>query len=233
MQLLYLIVDDEEFSRLVIENEAGKFPFLQKKAVCSNAIEALELVTSLRPDVLFADIEMPDVNGVELIRHLRGSVPVTVFITSHPEFALESYDLDVFDYLLKPVDAQRFERCALRIRDFFDLREKAFLFEEKQEAGSIIIKQGYEKHKLYIADILYIEAMGDYTRIITGAGKYLVLESVGHMLQKLPDGKFVRIHRSYAVNRDRIRSVKGSKLYLSEYELPVGKLYKNIVKDVI
>ena len=233
LPLKYVIVDDEEISRLGIESEASKFPFLNKMASCSNAVEAFEFISRFQPDIVFADIEMPDISGIELIRNLSGRVPAPVFVTSHPEFALESYEMEVFDYLMKPINSNRFERCALRLQDFFQLRVNAFAFNKEQESGSLIIKQGYDKYKISLQDILYMEAMKDYTRIVTHDKKYLVLGTLTGMHEKLPAEKFLRIHRSFILNKDQISAVKGNKILIGTFELPVGKLYKNVLNSLL
>ncbi|HEX4373534.1 MAG TPA: LytTR family DNA-binding domain-containing protein [Puia sp.] len=229
----YLIVDDEEISRLSVESEASKFPFLTKVASCSHAVEAFEFISRFKPDIVFADIEMPGMSGLELIRSLSGQVSAPVFITSHPEFAVESYEIEAFDYLLKPLNSERFEKCALRLHDFFELKANAFAFNKEQESGFIIIKQGHDKHKLSLQHILYLEAMKDYTRIVTDDKKYLVLGTLTGMHEQLPAEKFVRIHRSYIINREKISTVKGHKIYINEHELPVGKLYKVVLSSIL
>jgi two-component system LytT family response regulator len=231
--LKYLIVDDEEISRLSVEAAASKFSFLSKIASCTNAVEGSEMIARFHPDVVFADIEMPGITGLELIKSLSGEVAAPVFITSHPEFAIESYDLDAFDYLLKPLDHERFERCALRLRDFFELRANAFAFAKEHQSGFITIKQGHDKYKIDLHDILYLEAMKDYTRVITKEKKYLVLGTLTGMHAQLPAETFVRIHRSYIINRDWISAIKGNKIQINGFELPVGKLYKNAVHSVL
>jgi DNA-binding LytR/AlgR family response regulator len=230
--LKYLIVDDDEISRISIESEASKYSFLEKSASCSNALEAFEFISGFRPEIVFADIEMPGISGIELIRSVSDVVPAPVFITSHPEFAIESYELAAFDYLLKPITSERFKRCALRLRDFFQFRANAFAFNKEQESGSIIIKQGYDKYKILLQEILYLEAMKDYTRIATLDKKYLVLGTLSGMHEKLSAEQFVRIHRSYIVNRDKIKAVKGNKILIDVYELPVGKLYKSVLSSM-
>ncbi|MEP6750425.1 MAG: LytTR family DNA-binding domain-containing protein [Bacteroidota bacterium] len=228
--LRYIIADDQEIDRLNIEAMASAFPFLHKVASCSHPLEALEFITRFEPDIIFVDIEMPDMTGLELVRMTAGKVPAPVFITSHPEFALESYEIEAFDYLLKPVNSGRFEKCALRLRDFFQLRDNAFAFGKEQETGCIIIKQGHDKYKIFLQDIIYLEAMKDYIAIITPEKKYLVLGTISSMQEKLPAEKFARIHRSYIVNKDKIQAWKGNKILIDNYELPVGKLYKNVLR---
>lgn len=231
--LRYLIVDDDEIDRMALEAEASKFPFLVKTASCSHPLEAFAFMTGFPVDIVFADIEMPGMTGLELIRRLTASRAATVFITAHPEFALAGYDSEAFDYLIKPIVSERFARCAYRLRDFFRLRSKAYAFDQEQESGSIVIKQGYEQYKIGVSEIVYLEAMKDYTRIVTGSRPYLVLSTLCHMQERLPKEKFVRIHRSYVVNRDKILAVKNyHRIQLPSQELPVGKLYKNVLKGI-
>jgi DNA-binding LytR/AlgR family response regulator len=229
--LRYLIVDDEELGRLSVEAAAKQYPYLLKCGVSSHAIEAREMILSLTPDIVFADIEMPQVNGVDLLRTLVGQVPAPVFITSHPEFAIDGYELDCIDYLLKPFTEKRFARCAQKLHDFFQLRSDALAHINEQEGDTITIKQGYDKFKVRISSILYLEAMKDYTRIVTDAAQYLVLETLTSMNEKLPTGKFIRIHRSFIVNQDKVTGVTLNKVHIKECQLPVGKLYKTIVGD--
>jgi DNA-binding LytR/AlgR family response regulator len=225
--LKYLIVDDEELDRLALESEAEKFPFLKRIASCSHPLQAAEFINKHLPDILFVDIEMPDISGMELVKMFRNKSMVPIFITSHPEFAVDSYEMEAFDYLLKPLSSERFARCANRLRDFFKLRDKVFAFDKDQETDYIVIKQGYEKHRLRMQDILYLEAMKDYTRIMVPGKQYLVLAPLSNMQEKLPPEKFVRIHRSFVVRLDKINEVRGNKIYLANTELPIGKLYKN------
>ena len=223
--LKYVIVDDDEIDRAEVELEAVKFPFLQKIASCSNPVEALEIINRSKPDVIFLDIEMPGISGIDFLRKKNHITALPVLITSHPEFALEGFELEVFDYLLKPVSSERFATCALRLCDFFHMRTKAYAFDTEQESNFIMIKQGYDKYKIAISDILYLEAMKDYTKIITSEQKYLVLSTLNGIIEKLPRDKFVRIHRSYVVNRSKVDAFQKNKIKIQFTELPVGKLY--------
>jgi DNA-binding LytR/AlgR family response regulator len=226
-QLKFVIIDDDEIDRAVIETEAAKFSFLQKIASCSHPLEAIEIITKFNPDIIFLDIEMPGLTGIELIRKKITDTALPVFITSHPEFALESYELDAFDYLLKPVSSERFSTCALRLRDFYQMRVKAFAFDIEQDTNFIIIKQGYDKYKIPIHDIVYLEAMRDYTRITTITKQYLVLTTLNGITKKLPPDIFVRIHRSYVVNRTKVDAIQKNKINIQSQVLPIGKLYKH------
>ncbi len=230
--LKYLIVEDDDLDRISVETEADKFPFLKRIASCSHALQAMELIAESHPDVLFLDIEMPGISGIQLVKMLAGSSIIPVFITSHPEFALESFEIEAFDYLLKPLTAERFARCASRLHDFYRLRSNAFAFTREQESGVIIIKQGHEKCKLNIRDILYVEAMKDYSRIVLADGQFLVLTTLTNLQEKLPAEQFVRIHRSYIIHTEKVTAVKGNKVCLASNELPVGRLYKNALRGL-
>ncbi len=226
LHLKYVVIDDDEIDRAVVETEAGKFSFLQKVAACSNPIEAIEIINRFNPDIIFLDIEMPGLSGIELIRKIS-KCGLPVFITSHPEFALEGFELEAFDYLLKPVSSERFARCALRLRDFYQMHKKAFAFDNEQDNDFIIIKQGYDKYKIPTHDIVYLEAMRDYTKITTITKQYLVLTTLNGITEKLPPDIFVRIHRSYVVNRTKIDAIQKNKINIQSHELPIGKLYKH------
>ncbi len=227
LRLKYVIIDDDEIDRAIVETEAGKFSFLQKIASCNNPVEALQIITRANPDIIFLDIEMPDLTGIELLRKKITPNAQPVFITSHPEFAVESYDLDAFDYLLKPVSSERFATCAFRLRDFYSMHLKAFAFDNEEENNFIIIKQGYDKYKIPVHDILYVEAMRDYTRVVTPAKQYLVLSTLNGISEKLPADVFIRIHRSYIVNRKKVDAIQKNKIIMQAQELPIGKLYKH------
>ena len=227
LHLKYIIVDDDEIDRTVVEIEATKFSFLQKIASISNLLEALEIISCSKPDVIFLDIEMPGMSGIDFLRKKNHTSALPVLISSHPEFALEGFELEAFDYLLKPVSSERFATCAFRLRDFYQMHTKAFAFDTEQENNFIIIKQGYDKYKIAISDILYLEAMKDYTKIVTTDQKYLVLSTLNGIIEKLPIEKFVRIHRSYVVNKNRVEAFQKNKVIIQAIELPVGKLYRH------
>jgi two-component system, LytTR family, response regulator len=159
--LRYLIVEDDDFDRMSVDTEAGKFPFLQQMGVCSHALEAAEFLSRHKPDVVFLDIEMPGMTGIELLRVIRGQSFLTVFITSHPEFAVEGFELEAFDFLLKPLTAERFARCAMRLRDFTQLRSQAAAYDREQASDAIVIKQGHDKFKVQLHEVQYLEAMKD------------------------------------------------------------------------
>lgn len=231
--LRYLIVDDKEIDRLYIETQAARHTFLKKQAICTNALEALEIIRASPPDILFADIEMPGITGMELVRAISAQVPVIIFITSHPEFALEGFEMEVFDFISKPIDTQRFNKCIHRVQEFWLMRKHAFAFEQQQHPDNfIVVKQRYDKFRIHINNILYLESLRNYTKIVTVDITYLVLETLSSLHGKLAEAAFLRVHRSFVINRDKIDAVTGSKLIIGKEEIPVGKLYKNILQEI-
>lgn len=229
IDIKFLIIDDDEIDREVIEMEAAKFPFLKKIASFDNPVGAMEILSAGHADVIFLDIEMPELTGIELVqkRLLRACLPV--FVTSHPEYALNGFELDAFDYLMKPVSSERFASCAFRLRDFFEMRNKACSFDDQNKTDFIIVKQGHDKYKIDLQNILFLEAMRDYTRIVTDTKQYLVLSTLTGLTGKLPEDNFVRIHRSYVVNRNKINAVQKNKVIIVSYELPIGKQFKFVL----
>ncbi len=230
LQLTYLIVDDEELSRWAVQQEAVKYPFLKSIGSYQGASDALAAINNKAPDILFSDIEMPGMTGVDMMRQLLGKVPVPIFITSHPDYAVESFELEIFDYLLKPIDALRFEKCMARVQEFFALHKKAMPLDNSPAGHDyILIKQGYDKYKVPFDDILFLEAMKDYTKIKTDKNQtFLVLETIGGLLQQLPADRFQRIHRSYVLNKDKITHFTSARVWVKEQELPIGKSYRSL-----
>lgn len=226
-QINFIIIDDDDLDSSVIEAESRKFSFLQKAGTFNNPIEALDFISTTKPDLVFLDIEMPGMTGIEFLKRNPLPSAIIVFTTSHPEFALEGYEFHVLDYLLKPVSSERFSSCALRLQYFFEMQAKSYAFDSAREKDFIIIKQGYDKYKIFIPDILYLEAMKDYTRISTPEKQYLVLTTLNAMTEKLPADTFIRIHRSYVVNKHKVDAVQKNKLRIQSYEIPIGKLYKD------
>jgi DNA-binding LytR/AlgR family response regulator len=232
-KLTYLIVDDDDLDREAVRDQASVFSFLHCIAVCSQPLESVELIKRFQPDIIFADIEMGGISGLQMAGMLGGLVPAPVFITSHPEYALESYAHHAFDFIIKPLAADRFSACVHRLYDFFELRSKAAAYDVYKSRDEILIKQGHEKHRLSVPDILYLEAMKDYTRIVTTTGQYMVLNSISRMMKQLPEGRFLRIHRSFMVNSERVSIFKGDSVQVLEFELPVSRQYRNMLRRTL
>lgn len=227
-----VIVDDSEIDRLTAVMYVKKYPFLEIVGVFSSAGEALSALQDTRVDVLFSDIDMPEMSGLEF-RGRMMSIPVCIFITAYPDYAAEGFEVQAFDFLVKPFKQERFEHSMNRVQEYFELKRKAGLFEYSLGSGNtVFIKDGHEKIKLNLHDILYLEALKDYTRIITTSGKYSVLSSIGHLLAESGFRSFLRIHRSYAVQPHYIDKITPRQVLVRDHSLPVGRSYKEAVSNL-
>ncbi len=231
MILNCLIIDDNEIDRLMALALAKRYDFLDVVGVCASAQEAQELVRKHTIDVLLTDIDMPNTTGLELRAQLR-HIPVCIFITAYPDYAAESFEVEAFDFLVKPLRAERFAQSMERVQRYFELRHKANLFEHSLGSDTIFIKDGHQKIKLNLHDILYLEALKDYTRIVTTEKKYSVLASLGLLLQDHVFQSFVRIHRSYAVQKHYIDKIAAQQIQVQQYTLPIGRSYKDVLMNL-
>jgi two-component system LytT family response regulator len=225
-----LIIDDNEIDRLVISSFLNNVPFLTIKGVFESTDEALNLMTTGDIDVIFLDIKLPGLSGIEFRRQAM-QIPVCIFISSYPEHAVESFKLDTLDFILKPVRRDRFNQMIDRLQKYLEIKEKAKLYELNMGGDLIYIKEGHQQTKLQLKDIYYLEALKDYTRIVTQSKKHCVLLSLGNLLKEPDFQSFIRIHRSYAVHEQFIHSIKSTELVLTNgCVLPVGRVYKENLK---
>lgn len=221
-----VIADDNELDRLTITSYLSKFDDLEIVKICSNASDALVEIEKTEVDILFLDIDMPDMSGLELRKKAK-KVPICIFATDHPEFALESFELETLDYLLKPYSFERFSMCVNRIRDYMRIRKKALQYESEEEKNIFYIKEGHKKVKILLSDVLYLNAFQNYTMIITSESKHYVLLSLGSLLKEINFQGFLRVHKSFAVNPDYITSINTREIILkSETAIPIGRSYK-------
>jgi DNA-binding LytR/AlgR family response regulator len=222
-----IIVDDNEIDRLTVLSYAKRFPNLSILGAFEDSAEALVAIENNKIDILFLDIDMPGLSGVEL-RKKANQVPACIFITSHPEFAVESFELETLDFIVKPLKLDRFEQTVRRITDFFDIKNKATLFESSIGGDVIYIKEGHEQTKVKLHEILYLEALKDYTLIITPQKRHCVLSSIGTLLKENHFQSFIRIHRSFAVQKQFIHKINTQEIILNNnISIPIGRSYKD------
>lgn len=221
-----IIIDDDEIDRLTVVSYAKRFSVLNIMGVFENAEEALPLLEKEKIDILFLDIDMPIMNGLDF-RKKAMEVPVCIYITAHPEHAVESFELDTLDFIVKPIKLDRFTQTLSKIEDYMELKLKAQLFESTVGGDVIYIKEGHNETKVKLHDILYLEALKDYTKIVTSTKKHCVLTSIGNLLKENHFQSFVRIHRSFAVQKQYIEKKMTNELLLNNGILiPIGRSYK-------
>jgi two-component system, LytTR family, response regulator len=226
------IVDDKKTDRLVTVSFVRRYPFLKIAGVFENAREALESAERSLPDVLFLDIDMPEFSGLDLRARLD-KVPACIFITAYPEYAMQGFEANALDFLTKPLDAERFDRSMDRLHYFLDIHARAELQEHSVQDDSFFIKEGFDRVRIRFNDIVYLEALKDYTRIVTRDRKYCVLVSLGNLVKEKKFSNFIRIHRSYAVQKPYVTKVSARSVLAGQVSLPVGRLYKDALNDLL
>jgi len=225
-----LVVDDEEIDRLTAVSFVRRTPELALAGVYGSAREALAFLEKNLVDVLILDIDMPGQSGFDL-RRKAAEVPVCIFITAHPEHAVESFGLDTLDFIVKPARYERFRQAVDRMVQYFDLREKARLFEATLGGDTIYLKEGHDMRKVKLHDILYLEALKDYTKIVTGHGIHCVLSNLGSLLTEPGFASFLRTHRSFAVQPQYVEKVLPGDVQLrGGATVPVGRSYRESVR---
>jgi DNA-binding LytR/AlgR family response regulator len=227
-----LIVDDEEIDRMMVEDLVLDHPSLHLVESFSNAIESLETLKSKDIELLFLDIDMPVISGVDFLKKLS-TPPLCIFITSHVDYALDAFDLHAVDYLLKPVKKERFDLSIKRAIELISIRKKALNYDLNFENDRLTIKEGNSINKVAINDIIYLEALTNYTKVVTGERNYITLQNLKNFLEELPQDKFLRVHRSYAVAKNKITSAKDGELKVGSASIPLGKTYKKMISKLL
>ena len=225
-----IIVDDDEMDRLVVVSYAKKFSLLNIAGVFDSAEKALSFLDNNTIDVIFLDIEMPGTSGIEL-RKKALEIPVCVFISSHTESAAETFELQTLDFIVKPFKFPRFEETVKRIEEFMEVRLKASLFEASIGGDVVYVKTGYNQIKVKLHEILYLEALKNYTVLVTEEKRHCVLSNLGEILQEEKFQSFVRIHRSFAVQKQFVQKIKSQEIELiGGKTVPIGRSYKDNIE---
>ena len=227
----FVIVDDEEIDRLTALSIAVKYPLLQIAGIYTSAEEALAALQDRPVQIMLLDIDLPGLNGLEF-RRLMMEVPVCIFITAYSEHAVEGFELAAFDFIEKPLTSDRFALTMRRVEEYMGLLEKASLFEIGLGGDFVYIKDGHDQIRIKFHEILYLEALRDYTKIVTLHKDYCVISNLGNLLKEKPFESFVRIHRSYAVQQNFIQKITPKSVFVNNVELPIGRSYKALVRKM-
>lgn len=234
-----LVVDDEPPAREVIRRYVQDVPTLTLAGECSNAVQALGALQQQSVDLIFLDIRMPQLEGTSFLKTLKNP-PKVIFTTAYPEYALEGYELDVVDYLLKPVRFDRFLKAVNKAFPLGSHQSEASPFipaaasqEEKKNESFVYFRADRKMQKVMLQDILYIESMKDYVKIVTTAGVIITKQSITSVEAMLSEKLFVRTHRSFIVAIERIRSYTNEFIEIDNTEIPIGKLYRNGVMKML
>ena len=235
MKTKCLIVDDEPLAVEIIESYLHKLDNMEVVGKCNNAIKAFEVLQKEQVDLLFLDIQMPKLTGIDFLKTLKNP-PKVVLTTAYREYALESYELDVVDYLLKPISFERFFKAVSKV--YRQENEGSNVFREKEnftteEEPYLYLKADKKMVKVMLKDILYIESLKDYVRVKTPSKDVITHQTISYFEEKLSEDAFLRIHRSFIVPIGKIETFSASAVEVPGKELPIGRIYKNNVLAVL
>lgn len=227
--MIAIAIDDEPIALDVVKVHASKVPFIELKATFTNAFEAITYLQKNKVDLIFLDIKMPDISGIDFLNSLTNP-PLVIFTTAYSEHAVKGFELDAIDYLLKPFSLPRFLKGCNKAQEIYNLRNH---LESEEQPATIFIKDGYEQIKIYIEDILFIEASGNYTLVHLANNPLLSTRiPIGDMLLLLPTGKFIRTHRAFIVAKDKITKFDRSQIWINQETIPIGVTYSQCLREL-
>lgn len=237
MEINTLIVDDEPLALDVLETYLDRMPELKLVKRCANAFEANEALSTHHVDLMFLDIQMPQLTGIDFIKTLKNP-PLVIFTTAFPNYAIEGFELDAVDYLLKPISADRFMKAANKAIEQIKLRQAKSGADHPEDSNEFIFVKADKKYiKVKYDEIVYIEGLKDYVIIKLLVGRVITLQTMKSLEDKLPPKLFKRIHRSYIINLDKINAIVGNMVEVLENgkpkHLPVGKNYRDDLLDMV
>lgn len=225
MKFRFLIVDDEPLARKLIAAHASHIEALEPAGACGNAIEAINFLRTKPVDLVFLDVQMPEVTGIQFVRSLK-KPPAVIFTTAYRDFAPEAFELEAIDYLLKPIS---FERFVKSVNKFFEKRAAVSGIVEKKDAEGefLYLKSGRKIQKIALPDVLYIESLDDYVKVHLKDKIFITRENISSLEQKLANGSFVRIHRSFIVSTRFVNSVSAEGVEVGNKILPFGRAFRH------
>ncbi|OJJ18915.1 DNA-binding response regulator [marine bacterium AO1-C] len=241
MKLKCLIVDDEPLAHEVIANFATSLQSIEVIGNCYNAFEAIDFLNETTPDLIFLDINMPKLKGLQFLRTIANP-PLIIVTTAYQEYAIESFELEVCDYLLKPYSFERFIKAVNRAVEFKKMKEQPtpspaatppVFAQTNTTQESIFLKSDKKVYQVYYQDILYLESLGSYVKFHLADQVIITLERLSSYEKSLPQSLFVRVHKSYIVNIKKVQVIEGNMVKINQLELPIGSVYKSNLKKII
>ena len=225
----YCIVDDEPIAHRIIEGYCKNLPYLQKIGNCYDAFEAIELINNNVVDLIFLDINMPKLSGFDLLKTMQQS-PKVIVTSAYKEFALEGYELNVADYLLKPFSFERFLKAMNKVRDN---PTPTITPSPENKKTSFFLKGDKKMHQIHTDNILFIEAYGNYTKVYLGEEMIISHEKISSLEALLPASHFLRVHKSFIIATNKIKMIEGNRIAIGAHFVPIGQTYKNDLKRLL
>ena len=219
-----MVIEDEPLAQNVLRKYIEDLPSLELVAVCSDALEAQGILQSKNIQLLFLDINLPKLSGINFLKTLS-QPPIVIFTTAYPEFAVEGFELDAIDYLLKPFSFERFLK-AVNKASGKTIQHTTAASEEKNANEFIFLKADKKVYKIALEDILYAEATGDYAKVVTRDGQYITNITLKKLLEELPAHGFIRVHKSYIISASKIKFFEGNYVKVGNTDIPIGAAYR-------
>jgi len=231
-----VIVDDEPLAREGISNYVREIDFLNLKGTCENPVELMKVLAEHRVDLIFLDIQMPKMNGIDFLKIVQ-KPPMVILTTAYPSYALEGFQLNVLDYLLKPITFDRFFKAANKANDYHRLVSRSSddeIQKPESDADHFFIKSGSKYEKIHLDDILYIQGMQNYVIIYTSKTKYMALLYLKNLEENLDNKSFIRVHKSYIVSVSKIEGIEGNELFIQSHRIPISRNYREqVIQQVV
>jgi DNA-binding LytR/AlgR family response regulator len=220
-----IIVEDEPLAQNVLKKYIGEHPTLELIAVCNDALEAQSILTQQNIDLIFLDINLPKLSGINFIKTLLRP-PLVIFTTAYPEFAVEGFELNAVDYLLKPFSFERFLKAVNKVFEKLNTTNQS---NDGNKAPFIFLKADKKIHKVDLDSIHFIEAIGDYMKVVTDTGQLIINETMKKLQEELPVKSFIRVHKSFIISRNKIKFIEGNYVQIADKSIPIGATYRNDV----
>ncbi len=228
----YLIIDDEYVAHDIIKGYCDLLPNMQLAKSCYDALEAIEYLNQHAVDLIFLDLNMPTLKGFEFLRTLQNP-PKVIVTTAYQEYALEGYELNVVDYLLKPFSFERFLKAVNKTTLNAPKPNPTSTPEATQTTRTIFLRQDKRFVQIELDSIQYLEASGNYTKVVTVAQTISVREKISELLDEFPSGDFLQVHRSFAISKSHISSIVGNRIFIGNIQIPIGKMFKANVDGIV
>ncbi|MEL6557167.1 MAG: LytTR family DNA-binding domain-containing protein [Bacteroidota bacterium] len=232
MKTKCLIVDDEPLAIEIIESYLKQLDDFEVVATCKNALQAFTVLQNEPVDLVFLDIQMPQITGVEFVKSMKQK-PGIIFTTAHIDYAVESYELDILDYLVKPISLARFMKAIQKYQAMNKVGDLSAVSPKDSEKDFIYVKSNKKNFKVTFSEILYVESVKDYVKIVASKRQISVKTTLSEFVSRLPEERFLRVHRSFIVNIDRITAHTHHDVELGDKEIPIGGSYKQKVLEVL
>lgn len=222
MKIKCIAIDDEQFALDALKGHCALVPYLDLVAVFSDPYDAFRYLQLNETDLLFLDIQMPDMSGIEILKNIPEK-PSVIFTTAHTRYAVDGFNLNALDYLLKPFDFERFQAAVAKAKEKSEMQQLSMLLKKKEDF--ITVKVEYKNVRIFISDILYIEALDNYSKIFTSCKTILTLQNLRNIQTLLPVEEFLRIHKSFIVSKSKIAGYTREKIVIGSKQLTIGRAY--------